>query len=508
MAIDFRKYVNIVSGVGGAASVKVRDLILRIFTTSLFVDPNSVLEFTSAGDVGTFFGTDSDEYARAVFYFGWISPLIGSADKISYARYPNAAAGAAIFGGKDTKSLLTLQAAVTGKILFVVDGVQVEISVPTLAAAGSFAAMATIIQTAVTANASFTGSTVTFDAPNNQFVLQLAVALESTSVTVIPDAAAGEGQDLGVLLEWTLGTGAVPASKVTVKAPADMFNDNVMVSNNFGSFVVPAITELTDVIALAETNATYNVFFQYHVSVSAENALAWSAALLGIEGVALTLESPATALTTEYPEMCEPIILAATDYSKRNAVMAAMYKVFNLTPSVTDTTLSNTYDAARVNYYGITQNAGQNIAFYQRGKLMGGTTAPVDMNIYGNEQWLKADISVDLINLQLGLGQISPDESGIAQVLGTIQQGGVTGALFNGVIAIGKPLTPLQKLFITNQTGDALAWQQVLSIGYWLNAVAVSSVQEDGSTEWAIDYTLIYSKNDSVRTINGTHELI
>jgi len=66
-----------------------------------------------------------------------------------------------------------------------------------------------------------------------------------------------------------------------------------------------------------------------------------------------------------------------------------MYQQGDLTPSVTTNALADLYDPLRVNYYGQTQTAGTNISFYQRGVLMGGDTAPVDMNVYANEIWFK-----------------------------------------------------------------------------------------------------------------------
>ena len=75
MAIDFRKYVDITSGVVGGAGVKRKDLIPRIFTTNELVPPDTVLQFGSAdlSVIGELFGTASEEYKRASFYFGFLS---------------------------------------------------------------------------------------------------------------------------------------------------------------------------------------------------------------------------------------------------------------------------------------------------------------------------------------------------------------------------------------------------------------------------------------------------
>ena len=81
-------------------------------------------------------------------------------------------------------------------------------------------------------------------------------------------------------------------------------------------------------------------------------------------------------------------------------------------------------------------------------------------------------------------------------------------ALFNGVISVEKPLTTVQKLYITEITGDDLAWHQVQNAGYWVDAVMQSYVTEDARTEWKCVYTLVYSKDDAIRKVEGSHILI
>jgi len=57
-------------------------------------------------------------------------------------------------------------------------------------------------------------------------------------------------------------------------------------------------------------------------------------------------------------------------------------------------------------------------------------------------------------------------------------------------------------------TGDDLAWYQVQNTGYWLNADIQPYVTVDSRTEYKIVYVLIYSKDDAVRKVEGSHILI
>lgn len=292
----------------------------------------------------------------------------------------------------------------------------------------------------------------------------------------------------------TPGTGETLTEVLTASTEA---------SNNFGSFAfIPALT-LVQVTEVATWNAAQNVMFQFCAKVAAADASAWSTALIGYAGLSLTLDE----IANEYHELIPMTILAATNYNKRNAVQNYMFQQFNVTPTVTTTTMSNAYDGERINYYGRTQTAGQNIDFYQRGVLMGGATAPTDMNTYANEQWLKDAAGSTIMSLLLSMPKVSANAGGRAQLIAVLQSV-IDQALFNGTISVGKTLNTVQKLYIGTITGDDLAWHQVQSIGYWVDCTLESYVTVDGRTEWKAVYTLLYGKDDVIRSVDGTHILV
>jgi len=380
MAIDITKYVSITSGVGGASVVARRSFGGRIFTENTDLATDVYKEFTTLADVGTYFGTTSEEYLRASLYFGWVSKSIKTAKKLQFYYW------------------------------------------------------------------------------------------DSASDTLTECLAA-----------------------------------SVDFSNDFGSFLFIPATPLAidDVEEIATWNNAQNVMYMYCEHVTSANAATWSAALEGYAGLALTLEQ-----TDEYHEMIPMIVLAATDYTSINGTQNYMFQMFpTLTPTVTTTTLSNTYDALRVNYLGQTQTAGQTISFFQRGDLMGGSTSPIAMNVYANEQWLKDAMSSSILNLLLALSKVSANKTGVAQ-LNAIINGVINQAVINGSISVGKDLDDVQKLYITNVTGDDKAWHQVQSIGYYVTVAMQSYVGTGGSTEYKAVYTLVYAKDDTVRAVEGTHILI
>ena len=189
-----------------------------------------------------------------------------------------------------------------------------------------------------------------------------------------------------------------------------------------------------------------------------------------------------------------------------NSVQNYMYQQFALSASVSNDTTANTLDNDLINYYGITQEAGQNIAFYQRGKLQGLDVSPSDINVYANEMWLKDEAGVTIMSLFLNFSQIPANNAGALQIK-TVLTDVINQAIDNGTIEAGKTLSTQQRLFITELTNDDNAFQQVQSVGYWLNVV-IESFIVGTSTEFKAVYTLIYSKDDAIRKVEGQHVII
>jgi hypothetical protein len=499
MAISQTRYVDITSGVGGNSPSLTRELIGRIFTENPLVPTGSFIEFTSAADVGTYFNTTSVEYLRAVFYFGWVSKNITTPQKISYANWANVATASLIFGKPGTYLLATFTAITSGSFTLEMGGFTHTFTGIDFSGDASLAAVAATLQTDIRAysagGAAFTGATVTFDATRGCFDLVSG----ETGADIIAVTAA-MSNDIASLIGWL--DGAILSNGSAAQTITELLTSSINTSNNFGSFAfVPSLTE-SQILEAANFNNTLNNDFLYTIPVSIANSATYSAALLEIGGCCLTLAP----LSTEYPEMVPMMILAATDYTAINSVQNYMFQQFNLTPSVTDDADANTYDALLINYYGQTQSAGTLVSFYQRGVMFGTTTQPSDLNVYANEMWLKDAASAELMSLLLSLAKVSANTAGAAQAR-TVLQNVINQALNNGTISVGKILNTTQILFINNATGSNTAWQQIQTTGYWLNVV-IQSFVVDSITEYKIVYTLIYSKDDDIRFIQGTDILI
>jgi hypothetical protein len=222
------------------------------------------------------------------------------------------------------------------------------------------------------------------------------------------------------------------------------------------------------------------------------------------QAATLTASESITFTLVQFPEQIPMMIFAATDYfSTTLSVNNYEFNQFSgVSASVSDDSTANAYDALSINYYGVTQQAGQKISFYQQGYLQGGLTDIVDMCAYTNEVWLRDYAQTQLFNLLLSSGQVPANTSGQALISVTLQAV-INQALVNGVISVGKTLNQIQINAITQKTGDSKAWQTVQNSGYWLD-VAITSLD----SKYIAVYTLVYSKDDVIRFIKGQHELI
>lgn len=493
MSISIERYVSITSGVAGAQAVAQRELIGLRFSTSPKVPVGAHVVVANADDALDYFGAASDEYKFAVQYFGYISPApASSAEKLRFAAHVDVARPARIYGEDVATTLGELQAITAGSLAITLAGVTQTISAIDLSAQISFAGIVSELTTKI--SAVFPGSSVDFDALSG--TVNLTTGSSGTADISVTSTALSE------LLGW--GAGAILSPGSDALSPLESLRAAEQVTDSFGSFSFGATLTTGEIVEVATYTASLNLKYMYLQSVTPTTAQAVSAAVLSIPSVGLVLNATAG----EFKESIPQAIMAATNYSRRSATVNYMYRqIGGMTSDVSTDDGADLYDALRVNYYGETANSGQKIAFFQRGFLCGGAADALDMGVHANEQWLKAYLTARLLSLQLGLGKIPANNEGRGYVLAQVTDA-ANLAKFNGTILPGKTLTTAQQIATTQITGDADAWRDVQINGYWADAAVVERTGEAGVTEYVIQYTLVYSKNDVVRKIQGSHNLI
>nr|WP_314265599.1 DUF3383 domain-containing protein [uncultured Moellerella sp.] len=495
MPIKQTRYVDIASAVIGASAVPMRKLTARLFSTNPKIPTGKVLEFAS-GQIEEFLGVNSPEAQFARQYFSYVSPApVSKAKELQIAAYAPNGRMPMLLGVK-AAALADLKQIVDGSLTITIGGVSKNYQDMDLSAVKSYSDIASLIQTKLNAESEpqFAASHLLFNAQENQFELSGGVqesVLIKVANSVLADAM---GLSSGTALEGSLA-----------QTPLEAFMLAEQVSDSFGSATFVDELALEQVVTLAQYVAGENVKYQLHLSVSEDKAEEFSSALLGTASTGLNLKT-----TADYFIQALPMaVMAATDYDRTNATTNYMFRQLGVTfPSqVTRDQDADRLDKLRVNYYGETAVAGSQIRFYQRGFLCGGTSNPLDMSVHANEQWLKAYIAQQWFSLLLSTRGVPANKDGEAKALMVIA-GAITKALDNGTILAGKMLTEVQKLSVSDASGDALAWHEVQDKGYWYNAQIVESTGQSGLAEYEMKYVLIYGKGDWVRKVEGSHNLV
>lgn len=502
------RYVDITSGVGAGSTVSTRQYILRLVTQNPLVAAGAVQSFNDPDDVGTFFGVLSEEYARAQAYFGFISKSIRSAAAMSFVRWVATAIAPQIVSDTSVKDLAALQAVTAGTLTFNVDGTQVPLTGFNLSSAVTLTDVASLVATKINASTNpslATNSSFTYNTTTQRFTLVGAAPGEG-SITAV---ATGLSTDISVLLGIS-GDNATATAGQAAQTAVQAISSSASDNNNFGSYAyVNAQSLLSNdmIVAIAQWNKTQNNMYIFTFATDAENAAVLYPLIKGYSGVAMNILSDT--LPNDFVEQCPAEVLAATDYNAANATQNYMFYQFDSrNVTVNDDLTADAMDAIRANYIGQTQAAGNKLAFYQRGVLMGSAQDAVDINIYANEMWFKDYLGSQFLNAFLSLPIIPADDEGEA-ILTSLMQGGVDLAKTNGTISVGKSLTTIQQLYINQLTDDNTAWRQVQTIGYWFRVQMLSRTNPNSQlTEWYAKYLLVYSKNDAIRAVEGQDVLI
>lgn len=508
MPINIDYYVNITSGVGGVAQIPQRQLVPLFFDDNALIPSGSYVNFpnlnNAAANVAAYFGSTSIEYKRALFAFGWVSKSIQQVPSISFARWNSAACAPVVYGdpAATTTVVATWNTITSGSLTLVMGATTHTLTGLNFSGAGSLAAVATDLQTAIQAISAggslWTAATVSYDATNARFIITGgATGAEPISIT------AGVSNDCAVNFGF-LSPSAIFGPGAAIQTITQAIQSLVSVNNNFGSFGFTGTnTPLTtpQIVEAATVNNGYNNLFMYSIPCTLATESAIQAAVAAIGGCTTTLTIDGD--VTQFEEMDPMMTFGATNYNAPNGTQNFMFQQFpGQVPAVTTDTAAATHDALGVNYYANTQDNGAIVSLYQTGVMNGGATSPASQNTYANECWFKSFLQAAIFNLLLALNKISANLRGQSQVL-AILQSGIQLALTNGTISVGRTLTPVEILYITNQTNDPSAWQQVQNIGYWVTTNITTAVV-GGKTKYIINYTLIYAADDVVNKITGT----
>lgn len=500
--ISQSQYAAITSGVGGASAATEKELIARLVSANPKVPTNTVLEFGDIDTFGAFFGTDSPEYAFAARYFGFISKSIRKPSKISVFRNTLQSVAPFIYPSQKVAALGQLKDITDGAFILSMGGLTYTVSGLDFSTVADYASVASIIQTAVRANTGggelWTGATVAFNTKDSVISL---VGGEVGDAIIVAPTAAETGTDITALLGWNVATDPIVSQGVSAQSVTELMAKNLNLSNNFGSFLFLEDLTTSQITEAAQYTHNQNVQFKYIQRVLPSNYIEVQQAVAGFTGVSLVFDLYED---NSYPHALSAAIWAAADYNAVNGAPGAEFQKDDaIAPSVFDDETYQKLTGLKINFIGRTQQAGQPISFYQPGYLQG---AVEDEGVFMNEVWLKDKIVTAVLNTQLALEKWPTGEDGLT-LFDTITESIRSLAKTNGVVSVGKTLTDTQKVYITQLTGDAKAWQQVQTQGDYMTRW-IAPKQVNGTTVYVLYYLYIYAKGDQVRKIEGSDILI
>jgi hypothetical protein len=392
MAIRQSKYVAITSGVGGRELATRKELIGLIFSDNALIPTGTRLEFEEEKNVGEYFGYASAEYDAASIYLGYVNKYNSAPKKIAFERYALNGSAPTIRSVQTLPAVAAFKAVTDGGLVLNMGGTAYTVSGLDFSTAEDYAAVAATVQEGVRKNSSggelWSNATVTFDAANSAFVFTGGQVGEAV---ILNASAPDSGTDVSGLLGWNTASGGIVSNGTAAATLTETLDAAVELSNNFASFGFLQKLNAEQIDEVGKWADGQNNQFMYSVNVTGDDYTTVQAAVSGYSGVALNYDA-----FDGYAWLMPMILTASIDWDRANGVINFMYHQFPSIPvSVSTDQLSDKLDSLGINYNGATQQAGNQIAFYQRGTLQGEVT---DMGVYVNEIWLKDAIASNLLS--------------------------------------------------------------------------------------------------------------
>lgn len=497
MPISQRRYVDIASAVIGAGGAAMQKLDGRVFIENEKIFAQDILEFRDPTEVANYFGADSDESRFANHYFALVTPApVSRAGALQFApHFATMDRSTTIYGVKDHSRLEILKE-IEGDgpddtFRVVVDEVEATIENVDLSEITSFSDIAAILNDQGEEPA-LTGVSVSYE--GGRFVVRI---VSSKTIEIVPTAVS---RGLGLVdPDVMIDEGGPQQTMIEAWSKAEEKNPS------YGSCFFLNRGSLEECIAVAEANAALNVVHQVYIQVRKSEAQEFFDNLGGTASVGLILQTD----DYEYLAHIPMALMSATNYDRANATLNYMFRSPGVTvkPQVTNTNDANLLDELRVNYYGQTAQAGAPIEFFQRAWLCGPASAPLDMSVHANEQWLRARFTAlwfDILTQTRGIPSNLDGKARANLVIAEV----VKEALRNGVFLRGKDLTPTQKAAITDAAGNDQAWMTVVNHGAWYDVQIKTRTDESLVESYYLDYILVYAKGDWVRKVTGSHNLV
>ena len=454
MSINANRLVSITPRVisGGSADLETNGLIITS-NTGISADTPAI-SFSTAKEVGAYFGYESNEYKVAAQYFTGVNNQTKTIKTVWFGRDLTAVGSAWIKGGL-SPDLATLKAITDGAFNISLNGSDVTITGVDLSACTSLSAVATVIE------GKFTNASVTYDTVQSKFVITSTVT--GASSTIGYGSAPASGTDLSAVLGLTQALGAVLSQGNDALTVAENMERITTVTRNFVGFTtLTAVAESVAVqyAAWADIDDDYVYFYHSNDSTLLSKATNTTSVPVALKAYNTT----ACVFGDVYDAVFMLAIGASIKWDSANALKTWFAKsASGLNAKVLSDTEAEALESIRCNYVGQFATRNAEFTLLNRGCLSGTQYGFIDV-LYG-AIWLRARLQRGLMDCFAGSNRIPYNKNGYG-ILATFIAEAVQEALGNGVIDIGLTISDSERITIMNEINEDIS-VELLNNGYW-----------------------------------------
>lgn len=461
-SINVDKIVTVTGSAVNPIIPQYKNLGNVVLTANNRVPFNVAKQFTNVNDVGTFFGTSSDEYKYAQKYFASYEGTLKLPSLITYWLFVTTALAPYVRSKTNNTALGTFKALPnTTTLKFTIDGTERTTGAIDLTGATSLTQVASIIQTALRAVSGVPATTTcTFDAVFKEFSISSAQTGATHTMDYCKDGSPSTN-GLATLLGLTQSAQATLSQGSDALTTADNLTNLLVQTRNFINIsYMPSVDVdannyeiLLDVCAWLTNNPNY-YFLYYSTNDTILNNTDGGATVVTAlvnagygEIVSVTSDDgisnqfqPNVGIYLNYSDYDLAGAIAGTgasiDYTAPNGTISFAYKTYTgIVPLVTTdegyvNVLSNGF-----NFYGFWGTAAEQFNASFNGQF-GGIYKWLD-NFY-NQIWFEDYIQVTLANLLRAVNKLPANAQGVGQIQGSVNAvlkvAGVNGVIQSGNI--------------------------------------------------------------------------
>lgn len=400
--IPFSQVVQVVPSVLSANGIAV-DLNGLVLTQNALAPNGTVLQFSDAASVQSYFGASSDEATVANVYFNGYEGGTQLPGNLLMTRYPEAAVAGWLRSGSLASVTLGQLQAFTGTLAITVAGVVKTSGTINLTGATSFSNAATIIQAAFTSP----GFTVTYNSTQSAFIFTTTTTGATQTMSF---AATGT---LATNLRLTEATSAILSQGADAAVPAD-FMANILTKNqNWATFMTVWEASSSEKQEFAQWSNSAAPRWLYVCQDSDVNALvANNTTTFGnyLQVNELVGTCPIFGDKTHAAFVCG--FAASLNFTRLNGRATLCFKSQSgLVPSVTTSTAATAVESNGYNFYGAygSNNPANNTNWFSPGSVSGDW---LWADTYLNQIWLNANLQLAMVNLLTSVGAIPYNSTG------------------------------------------------------------------------------------------------